>query len=176
MTTPSRFAAGSRRVSYGALLCGLLLPATLSAVPPRHLARAAASPRVPRVVRLELPGDVAIRVADDSTVHVEANAMVRGFTLGSSNAKRRPAYRTELTRVGDTVTVRPAYREPLRATGISLRYERFTHVVQVPRHSTVIVQGAERVSVNGQPFVRCSSRQWALDADNQLDCVAEDTL
>jgi hypothetical protein len=40
----------------------------------------------------------------------------------------------------------------------------------------VIVQGAERVSVNGQPFVRCSSRQWALDADNQLDCVAEDTL
>ena len=162
------------RISRTLLAC-LFAPATLTALPsllPPHPAPAA---HPPAVVRLELPGDVVVRFVDDSAVHVSARATVRGFTLGSSNAKRRPEYRTATTRVGDTVDVRPVYREPLRAKGISLRYERFTHEVEVPRQSTVIVVGAERVRVNQQPFSSCAGRRWVLEKEDHLDCVSEDT-
>lgn len=163
-----------RRLSR-ALFANLFAPVTMAALPTLLPPHPAPAPQPPAVVLLELPGDVAIRFVDDSTVQVAAHATVRGFTLGSSNAARRPEYRTALTRVGDTVAVRPVYREPLRAKGLSLRYERFTHEVAIPRQSTVIVMGADRVRVNQQPFSRCAGRRWVVESEDHVDCVSEDT-
>jgi hypothetical protein len=156
------------------LLCVVALVST-SADRPHEPITPVASPREARVVRLQLSGDVAIRLVDADSVLASGQATMRGFTLGSTNDKRRTRYRVEILRVGDTTTVRPAYREPRRAVGLSLQYEQLTHSVKVPYQSTVIVEGARRVSVNGQSVSGCSSRVWIRDAESPLHCVHGDT-
>ena len=156
------------------LLCVVALVST-SASRPHEPITPVASPREARVVRLQLPGDVAIRLVDADSVVASGQATMHGFNLGRTNDKRRAEYRVEVIRMGDTTTVRPAYREPRRTVGISLEYEDFTHVVDVPRRSTVIVQGAKRVSVNGQSASGCTSRLWIRDTESPLHCVHGDT-
>lgn len=163
------------RPGVTALLHCILASVTMPGSRPHAVFPPDSVPHAPRIVRLQLPGDVAIRLVDTDTVMASGLATMHGFTLGSTNDKRRAGYRVEVLRVGDTTTVRPAYREPRRAVGLSLQYEHFTHVVDVPQRSTVIVQGAKRVSIKGQSVSGCSSRVWVRDAESPLHCVQGDT-
>jgi len=158
-----------------ALLLCILAPFSMSALRPHQPLSPDAVPREARIFRLQLPGDVAIRLVDADTVLANGRATMHGFTLGSTNDKWRTEYRVEVLRVGDTTTVRPAYREPRRAVGLSLQYEHFTHVIEVPHRSTVIVHGAKRVSLDGKSVSGCASRLWVRDAESPMHCVDGDT-
>jgi hypothetical protein len=135
-----------------------------------------ATQRVPRdgatVVRLELPGAVEVRVAEEDWIEVAASSWVRGFTIGSSNADARPPHRTEASRRADTLIVRPAPRAPLRAVGISWRSERFEHVVVVPRSATVVIDGASTLRLEGRAAPRCAQGAWRVGPDATISCVA----
>ncbi|MCU0634873.1 MAG: hypothetical protein MUE41_08375 [Gemmatimonadaceae bacterium] len=114
------------------------------------------------VVRLALPGSVRLqrRIAD--SVAITARATVRGHTIGVSNATRRAPYRAQLERRIDTLVVRPAPREAFRAVGLTWERERVEHVVVVPRHVTVLVDGAARLRLDATTAPRCASRRWSL--------------
>jgi len=138
-------------------MIAMLLPLTAF----EHASDATAHLRIPvgtaPTVRLALVGRIRISTSDVPYIDVTARVTLRGRTLGSSNASRRPPYQLVSQQIGDSVVVASAPRALLRTVGISWERESFDHVVLLPVESQLLFDsGVRDIEIDGTRVPRCS--------------------
>jgi len=139
-------------------MIAMLLPLTAF----EHASDATAHLRIPvgtaPTVRLALVGRIRISTSDVPYIDVTTRVTLRGRTLGSSNARRRPPYQLVSQQTGDTVVVASAPRASLRAAGISWERESFDHVMLLPAASHLLFDsGVRDIEIDGTRVPRCST-------------------